>query len=175
MIAWTHLLFLPLLAHIVSVIRWTAGMRHALTPEGRFVPTGCPLTVILPVRNEADAPFKLLSDLAAQTLPPNGSSWWTTPRRRHDAVGRDGPWPFALTLMANPGQGKRPACPQESSACTTTWAIGVDGDTRLGPEAIPPSPSACRFRSGLGHGLAPLRIANAPDGAPTCSLDNFKR
>lgn len=145
-------------------------MRHTLGSRGPFLSQqNVPLTVILPVRNEAEALPKLLSDLAAQTLLPqrvivvdDASEDGTA-----NAVEHNGPWPFALTLMTNPGQGKKAGLSAGIRASTTTWAIGIDGDTRLGPEAL----------QAIAHGLSthgadwdmallPLRIANAPAGTP---------
>ena len=169
MISWAHLLFLPLLAHIVQVVRWFIGIRHALGSPGPRLPRqDFPLTVILPVRNEADTLPILLSDLATQTLLPqrvivvdDASEDGTVA-----SIENQGPWPFAVTLMTNPGQGKKAGLSAGIRACTTTWAIGVDGDTRVGPEAL----------QAIAHGLStdgsdwdmallPLRIANGTDGA----------
>jgi len=169
-ISWTHLLFLPLLAHIVYVIRWATGMRHALDSQGPpLTEQSLPLTVILPVRNEADALPRLLSDLASQTLLPqrvivvdDASEDGTV-----SALERGGPWPFTLSLLPNPGQGKKAGLSAGIRACTTPWAIGVDGDTRLGPEAIHAiARSLSVHGAGWDMALLPLRIANAPDGAP---------
>lgn len=170
MISWTHLLFLPLLAHIGYVVRWTTGMRNALGSRGPQLPEhDLPLTVVLPVRNEADALPKLLADLAAQTRLPHhvivvddASEDGTV-----EAIEHGEPWPFPLTVMTNPGQGKKAGLSSGIRACTTTWAIGVDGDTRLGPEAIQAIAHSLSVQgANWDMALLPLRIANVPDGPP---------
>lgn len=178
MIAWTHFLFLPLFAHIVFVVRWTIGMRHALGSSTSHVPKReVPLTVILPVRNEADALPTLLSDLAAQTLLPHRVIVVDDASEDDTvaAVEHGGPWPFALTLMQNPGQGKKAGLSAGIRASTTTWAIGVDGDTRLGPEALQAiADGLSTHGAGWDMALLPLRIANVPDGAPSTLFEQLQ-
>ena len=139
MISGVYLLFLPLLVHLAQVARWAIGMRGALlTPEPPLQQDHLPLTVVLPVRNEVNTLPRLLADLSSQTLLPrrvivvdDASEDGTAA-----AIKSRNPWPFPIAVMPNPGQGKKAGLSAGIRACTTEWAIGVDGDTRLGRQTL---------------------------------------
>ena len=65
------LLFLPLVLHLHHLMRWSRGLRRAWRwSEPREGGPDPALTVVLPVRNEADTLPRLLADLAAQSRCP---------------------------------------------------------------------------------------------------------
>lgn len=178
MISGVYLLFLPLLVHLAQVARWAIGMRGALlTPEPPLQQDHLPLTVVLPVRNEVNTLPRLLADLSSQTLLPHrvivvddASEDGTAA-----AIKSRNPWPFPIAVMPNPGQGKKAGLSAGIRACTTEWAIGVDGDTRLGRQTL----EAIAHRLSR-HGpswdmvLLPLRIANVPIGVPQTLLGQLQ-
>ncbi len=128
-----------------------------------------PLGVVLPVRNEAETLPKLMGDLAKQTHLPlqviviDDRSDDGTLEALEDA----GPFPFQVTTMSNPGQGKKAGLSAGILQLNCDWAIGVDADTRLKPEAL-----AAMARGIKNQGkekdmfLLPLRIALDASSAP---------
>ena len=166
-------LFLPLFVHILNVWNWSLGMRGAFQKAPLRTPATetalPPLGVVLPVRNEAETLPKLMGDLAKQTHLPlqviviDDRSDDGTLQALEDA----GPFPFQVTTMSNPGQGKKAGLSAGILQLTCDWAIGVDADTRLKPEAL----------AAMGRGienqaeekdmfLLPLRIALDASSAP---------
>ena len=168
----TTVLFLPLCLHVFHVVQWSLGMRRPLDPA---LPTPLKndsqlkLSVVLPVRNEADTLPLLLADLAAQTHLP------------HDVVVVDdasddgtieaaqsaGPWPFPLRVMPNPGQGKKAGLSAGLHSATSEWAVGVDADTRIGPHALSAMAQGieCQAQS-KDLLLLPLRLATESEAPP---------
>ena len=138
--------------------------------------TGGELTVILPVRNEAETLPQLLADLAAQSRQP-------TEVIVVDDTSEDGtraaveskPWPFPCRVLDNPGQGKKAGLSAGIQACQTAWAIQVDADTRVGPQALAAvSESLTQHGDRWDMALLPLRLAFDAQLAPA-EIDNSKR
>ena len=177
----TLLLFLPLLVHLVHLIRWSRGMVGAFTdldPEKRKAASLPPrIGVVLPFRNEVNTLPLLLRDLARQSLLPaevllidDASDDGTWP-----AVEQAGPWPFPLRCIANPGQGKKAGLSAGIAALDTPWAVGIDADTRLEPDALAAIADHLTAQGdGLDMALLPLRIANQAKGAPKSRLDRLQ-
>ena len=166
-------LFLPLFAHILNVWNWSFGMRSAFQKaplDTRDTETNPPpIGVVLPVRNEAATLPKLMGDLAQQTHLPlqviviDDQSDDSTLAALEDA----GPFPFQVTTMSNPGRGKKAGLSAGILQLNCDWAVGVDADTRLKPEAL-----AAMARGIENQGeekdmfLLPLRIALDASSAP---------
>lgn len=165
-------LFLPLCLHIIHVVQWSNGMRGAFKTqqnEGALLEPLVQLTVVLPVRNEAGTLPLLLADLAAQTHLPcevivvdDASDDGTL-----ESLTKNGLWPFPLTSLANPGSGKKAGLSAGLKATSSSWVLGVDADTRLGPEAL------CAMAQGISTTgpskdmlLLPLRIATQCKAPP---------
>ena len=175
------LLFLPLLVHLGHLGLWSRGMRGAFATSTGCGKPGPPdptsLGVVLPFRNEADTLPRLLEDLARQRVAPaevilvdDASDDGTWP-----AVERAGPWPFPLRCIANPGQGKKAGLSAGISALASPWAVGVDADTRLGPDALAAIANHLAVHGeGLDMALLPLRIANQSDGVPKSLLGRLQ-
>ena len=104
------LLFLPLAVHLRHLMRWSRALRRAWRwSESREGGPDPALTVVLPVRNEADTLPRLLTDLAAQSQWPaevividDASEDGTL-----DAMKAAGPFPFPVRILTNPGTGKK--------------------------------------------------------------------
>ena len=177
------LLFLPLLVHLWHVLQWNAGLRGLWAEETdeATAPSDLgqrlDLTVVLPVRNEADTLPRLLSDLAAQTLQPveviviDDASEDDTVAAAKAA----GPFPFPLRLIDNPGRGKKPGLSAGIRAANTEWAVGIDADARIGPDALwAISNVLCRRGEAMDMALLPLRIARTAKGPPEAGLTRLQ-
>lgn len=176
--AWISFAFLPLLLHLIQVVRWAAGFRGAISrrdaganvDEGDKRRTAEDLTVVLPVRNEATALPRILRDLAAGQCAPaevividDASEDGTV-----DGVqSLSAELPFAVRCIDNPGRGKKPGLSAGIRAATTTWIVQVDADVRVGPQFIG---AVERHLASEGSAsdmlLLPLRLAGKAGGAP---------
>ena len=172
------LFFFPLAMHLVQVARWftgVAGAFHEKTEDDAPVHEGAApsrateVTVVLPVRNEARTLPRLLGDLASgRTLPQeviivdDASDDGTV-----DVISGNGPWPFSMRIIANPGRGKKAGLSAGIRAATTPWVVQVDADVRVGKRFLD---SISRELKMQGQGkdmfLLPLRLSNHADGAP---------
>ncbi len=134
------LFFLPLLFHLVQVVRWMWGFVGALsmTDHGVHDNLNPQLTVVLPARNEATTLPNLLGDLAIGSLMPaeviivDDASEDGTLRvlEKLDSVA------FPLRIIPNPGSGKKAGLSAGIRAATTPWIVQVDADVRVGPGFI---------------------------------------
>ena len=97
-----------LTAHLVQVFRWHRGMRSPFREDPVQDMTGGELTVILPVRNEAETLPQLLADLAAQSRQPTEVIVVDDASEDGTRAGVEStPWPFPYRVLDNPGQGKK--------------------------------------------------------------------
>ena len=164
------LLFLPLGVHLRHLMRWSRGLRRAWRwSEPREGGPNPALTVVLPVRNEADTLPRLLADLAAQSQWPaeviiiNDASEDDT----LDAMKAAGPFPFPLRILANPGAGKKAGLSFGIREARTEWVVGIDADARIGTEALTAVAKGLAQQGGSWDmALLPLRIARQSQGAP---------
>lgn len=177
------LLFLPLLVHLWHLLQWNAGLRGLWAEETDEATAPADLgqrldlTVVLPVRNEADTLPRLLSDLAAQTLRPaevividDASEDGTVA-----AAQAAGPFPFPLRVLDNPGRGKKPGLSAGIRAANTEWAVGIDADARIGPDALSAMAAALGRRGdAMDMALLPLRIARTAEGPPKGQLTRLQ-
>ena len=164
------LLFLPLAVHLRHLMRWSRGLHHAWRwPEPKGGGPDPALTVVLPVRNEAGTLPRLLADLAAQSLQPaevividDGSEDGTL-----DAIKSDGPFPFPMRILANPGTGKKAGLSFGIWVARTEWVAGIDADARIGTEALAAMVDGIAQQGdSWDMALLPLRIARQSRGAP---------
>lgn len=176
--AWISFAFLPLLLHLIQVVRWAAGFRGVMPQhdagasmdEGHKRWTARDLTVVLPVRNEASALPRLLQDLAAGQCTPaeviviDDASEDQTVDRVHSMSAE---LPFAVRCIDNPGSGKKPGLSAGIRAAKTTWIVQVDADVRVGPRFMG---AVDRHLASEGSAsdmlLLPLRLADRASGAP---------
>ena len=164
------LLFLPLDLHLHHLMRWSRGLRRAWRwSEPREGGPDSALTVVLPVRNEADTLPRLLADLAAQSRWPaevividDASEDDTL-----EAVQAAGPFPFPVRILTNPGTGKKAGLSFGIREARTEWVVGIDADARIGTETL------AAVAGGLANegekwdmALLPLRIARRAQGPP---------
>lgn len=175
---WTSIAFIPLLLHLIQVVRWTLGFRGALTPALLNRPseavqhprTASGITIVLPVRNEEAALPRLLGDLAAgQCIPAevivvdDASDDGTVDRVQSLSAAL----PFPVRCIDNPGRGKKPGLSAGIRAARTTWVVQVDADVRVGPHFIG---AVERHLASEGSTcdmlLLPLRLADRASGAP---------
>lgn len=165
-----------LTAHLVQVFRWHRGMRSPFREDPAQDMTGGELTVILPVRNEAETLPQLLADLSAQSLLP--SEVVVVDDASEDgtrAAVESKPWPFPCRVLDNPGQGKKAGLSAGIQACQTAWAIQVDADTRVGPQALAAvSESLTQHGDRWDMALLPLRLASDARHAPRRRLDRLQ-
>jgi biofilm PGA synthesis N-glycosyltransferase PgaC len=175
---WSFLLFLPLALHLRHLLHWSRGLRQAWS---RIDPAeGAPsldLTVVLPVRNEAETLPRLLADLAGQSLWPSevividdASEDGT-----REAVESAGPCPFPLRIRPNPGTGKKAGLSAGIRESHTEWVVGLDADVRLGPTALAAMVEGLAGRhSEWDMALLPLRIARRAEGPPEDMLTGLQ-
>lgn len=184
--AWILFAFLPLLLHLIQVVRWAAGFRGAFSQpqveatavEGAASGMATGITVVLPVRNEATTLPRLLGDLAAGKCKPtevivvdDASEDGTAETTRSMAS----ELPFAVRCIHNPGRGKKPGLSAGILAAKTTWVVQVDADVRVGPQFIG---AVERHLAAHGGGvdmlLMPLRLADRSSGPPQSLFDRLQ-
>ena len=144
-------------------MRWSRGLLDAWRwPESKEGGTNPTLTVVLPVRNEADTLPRLLADLAAQSLLPaevividDASEDGTL-----DAVETAGPFPFPMRILANPSTGKKAGLSCGIREARTEWVVGIDADARIGTEAL------AAMAEGLRHSATPGTWPSCHCGLP---------
>ena len=151
-------------------MRWSRALRRAWRwSESREGGPDPALTVVLPVRNEADTLPRLLADLAAQSRCPaevividDASEDGTL-----DAMKAAGPFPFPVRILTNPGAGKKAGLSFGIREARTEWVVGIDADARIGTETL------AAVAGGLANegekwdmALLPLRIARRAQGPP---------
>ncbi len=176
---WFVVAGLILLAHGVQVVRWRKAMQAPFTTSELSPAPHIDLTVVLPVRNEADTLPLLLSDLALQTHLPSevlvidDASDDGTP----DVVER-GTFPFPIHVLANPGQGKKAGLSAGIREAASDWVVQVDADTRVGPDALAAVASDIARRTERGDpmdmALLPLRLARDAQGPPRNRFDRLQ-
>ena len=167
---------LSLMAHAGQVLRWRAAMRHPFPGEDLPGPFPVPLTIVLPVRNEADTLPQLLADLAAQRFLPtevlivdDASEDGTA-----DAASRCD-WPFPVRILSNPGRGKKAGLSAGIRSANTEWVVQVDADTRIGPDALAAvADTLARKGHTLDMALLPLRLARRANGADHHRFDRLQ-
>ena len=188
MTPWTiSLLFLPLLAHLGQIRRWSRHFKGALETEHVAVQTGQGahshshsdppppgVTVVLPVRNEAQTLPRLLGDLASGAVHPtavividDASDDGTA-----EALAPLSQWPFPVRWMANPGRGKKAGLSAGMRMAETEWVVQVDADVRVQPgflDAI--GKHLARDGAASDMLLLPLRLADTAAGAPSRTFD----
>lgn len=172
------LLFLPLAVHLRHLLRWSHGLLDAWRcPESREGGPSPTLTVVLPVRNEADTLPRLLADLAAQSLRPaevividDASEDGTL-----DAVETAGPFPFPMRILANPSTGKKAGLSCGIREARTEWVVGIDADARIETEALAAMAEGLATQGDAWDmALLPLRIARQSEGAPADLLTRLQ-
>ena len=165
-----------LLAHVIQVTSWHRGMKAPFqTGTVNDHPATC-LSVVLPVRNEADTLPRLLTDLAGQSHRPeevlivdDASEDGT----REVLLGRD--WPFALRILDNPGRGKKAGLSAGIRAAQHAWVVQVDADTRLGRHALAAvAAHIAQHGDRLDMALLPLRLGHTAAGAPDRRFDRLQ-
>lgn len=174
--------FLPLCVHLLQVTGWAIQFQKAQQsptdrPEVLDASSSSNISVVLPVRNEATALPKLLSDLAkgrrlpAEVIIVDDASEDGT----LDAVAKIENLPFVIRSMDNPGRGKKPGLSAGIRAAQQPWVVQVDADVRVGPGFI--GAIECHLRQ---HGeskdmlLLPLRLANQSKGAPKRTFERLQ-
>ena len=152
---------LVLLAHGRQVLQWRRAMRVPFDASDLEGAPHIGLTVVLPVRNEADTLPRLLSDLAKQSHLPlevlvvdDASEDGT-----RAAIGQQ-TWPFPLRVIDNPGRGKKAGLSAGIRAAASEWVVQVDADTRVGQDALAAVAMELDTKGGaLDMALLPLRLA----------------
>ncbi|MEC8597182.1 MAG: glycosyltransferase, partial [Bacteroidota bacterium] len=168
MIPGWSLLFLPLAFHLRHLLLWSVGFRNAWSMPAPIEGVAqFDLTVVLPVRNEADTLPRLLADLAAQSQLPaevivvdDASEDGTM-----EAVKASGPFPFPLRILTNPGIGKKAGLSLGIREARFEWVVGIDADARIGTEALAAiTDGLAQPRDPWDMVLLPLRIARQAQG-----------
>ena len=170
---------LILLAHGVQVLRWRKAMQAPFTASALPPAPHIELTVVLPVRNEADTLPHLLSDLAQQNHLPSevlvidDASDDGTP----NVVERRA-FPFSIRLLANPGRGKKAGLSAGIREAASDWVVQVDADTRVGPDALAAVAADIGRRTEqddpLDMALLPLRLARDAQGPSRSRFDRLQ-
>ena len=176
MIVLFALAALALLAHVMQVAGWHRGMQAPFRSGTVNDRPAIPLSVVLPVRNEADTLPRLLDDLAQQSHRPDevlivddASEDGT----REAVLGRD--WPFELRILDSPGRGKKAGLSAGIRAARQAWLVQVDADTRLGPQALAAvAEDIARHGDSLDMALLPLRLGHTATGAPNRRFDRLQ-
>ena len=168
MIPGWSLLFLPLAFHLRHLLLWSVGFRNAWSMPAPIEGVAqFDLTVVLPVRNEADTLPRLLADLAAQSQLPaevivvdDASEDGTM-----EAVKASGPFPFPLRILTNPGIGKKAGLSLGIREARFEWVVGIDADARIGTAALAAiTDGLAQPRDPWDMVLLPLRIARQAQG-----------
>ena len=176
MIVLFALAALALLAHVMQVAGWHRGMQAPFRSGTVNDRPAIPLSVVLPVRNEADTLPRLLDDLAQQSHRPDevlivddASEDGT----REAVLGRD--WPFELRILDSPGRGKKAGLSAGIRAARQAWLVQVDADTRLGPQALAVvAEDIAQHGDSLDMALLPLRLGHTATGAPNRRFDRLQ-
>ena len=150
-------------------------MRSPFREDPRAGHDRCELTVILPVRNEAETLPQLLADLPPRTFGPPKSSWSTTHPKT--APGRGGIHAMALSLprARQPRTGKegRIVCRNQSLPDGMGDSSGCD--TQVGPDALAAvADSIAQHGDRWDMALLPLRLASDARHAPRRRLDRLQ-
>ena len=176
MIVLFALAALALLAHVMQVAGWHRGMQAPFRSGTVNDRPAIPLSVVLPVRNEADTLPRLLDDLAQQSHRPDevlivddASEDGT----REAVLGRD--WPFELRILDSPGRGKKAGLSAGIRAARQAWVVQVDADTRLGPQALAAvAEDIAQHGDSLDMALLPLRLGHTATGVPNRRFDRLQ-